>query len=144
MSDHSLKIQFSTIQMRLLSAQYFGSLCLKFQKQKNVGFSSKSLQMKILNAQIHSDFKYFTYREFFQPPCQPFLQSQSIILEHFWKNYPKSKNLILSLHWDNFKEMRHSFCKYCFQAEIIYVESFQQHTRTEKTELQLRNSVFIY
>ena len=51
--------------------------------------------------------------------------TNTLILEHFWKNYEKSKTLILSIHWDNFNRMRHSFCKYCFQAEMIYVESSQ-------------------
>ena len=70
--------------MRLLSAQYFSPLYLKFQKQKNVGYSSKSLQVKFQNPQIHSNFKYFNRTVLLTPLLAIF-----VIIEHNFGTFLK-------------------------------------------------------
>ena len=59
-SDHFLKIQSSTIWLRLSRVQWFGLMYLNLQKQKNGESVSKLFIVQIQNFQIHSWSKYFS------------------------------------------------------------------------------------
>ena len=98
--DHFLKIQSSTIWLRLFRIQWFGFLYLYFLKQKIGESVSKLFIVQNQNAQIHSEFKYFSQIILDNDPNSHFATKEHNITNIFRRNLKNSK-----VGFCNFTEM---------------------------------------